>query len=103
MWPSPSTSAKSRDPIFEARTEYLENQGINSFLEYSVPHAVIKFKQGFGRLIRSKTDRGVVVVLDKRIVTKSYGKHFLNSLPDCKVVTGSFNDVIKKIKLFLNY
>ena len=88
------------DPIVEARTEYLENQGINSFLEYSVPHAVIKFKQGFGRLIRSKTDKGVVVVLDKRIVTKRYGKHFLNSLPDCEVVSGNFKDVLNRIELF---
>ena len=88
------------DPIVEARTEHLENQGINSFLAYSVPHAVLKFKQGFGRLIRSKTDKGVVVVMDKRIVTKSYGKHFLNSLPDCNVVTGSFKDMLSRIELF---
>jgi len=88
------------DPIFEARTEYLDNQGINSFLEYSVPHAVIKFKQGFGRLIRSKSDRGVVVVLDKRIINKSYGKYFISSLPDCDTVIGNMRDVLNKIKLF---
>ena len=88
------------NPIFEARAEYLENQGINSFLEYFVPHAVIRFKQGFGRLIRSKTDKGVVVVLDKRIVTKSYGRYFLNSLPDCNVVSESFKDVLNRIRLF---
>lgn len=89
------------DPIFEAKTEYLENQGINSFLEYSVPLAVIKFKQGFGRLIRSKTDRGVVVVLDKRLLIKNYGKYFLKSLPDCKVVSGNFSEMLDRIKLFL--
>ena len=52
--------------------------------------AVIRFKQGFGRLIRSKTDRGAVLVLDKRIKTKSYGKYFINSLPECSKVYGKY-------------
>jgi len=70
------------DPIFVAKSEYLESQNVNSFLEYSVPLAVIKFKQGFGRLIRSKKEKGVAVVLDKRVATKHYGRYFINSLPD---------------------
>ena len=61
-------------------------RGGNPFGDYSLPEAIIKFKQGFGRLIRSKTDTGIVVVLDKRIVTKQYGRQFLEAMPDCKVV-----------------
>ena len=60
--------------------------GGNPFAELSLPEAIIRFKQGFGRLIRSKTDTGIVVVLDKRIVTKGYGKQFLAALPGCKVL-----------------
>ena len=73
------------EPIIRARCDLLEQQGINSFSGYSVPSAVIRLKQGFGRLIRTKTDRGVVVIADKRIVTRSYGQQFLKSLPaGCK-------------------
>jgi DNA polymerase-3 subunit epsilon/ATP-dependent DNA helicase DinG len=67
------------DPIFAARAETFDN----SFAEYAVPEAILRFRQGFGRLIRTKTDRGVVIILDKRVLTKSYGPMFLNSLPDC--------------------
>jgi len=89
------------DPIIEARADYLEKMGINSFLNYSVPMAVIKFKQGFGRLIRSKNDRGVVLVLDKRINTKSYGKYFINSLPDCKKLYGKYEDMLDDLREFI--
>ena len=67
------------DPVFAARSELLDN----AFAQYSVPQAILKFKQGFGRLIRSKNDRGVVAVLDRRVLSKYYGQAFLNSLPDC--------------------
>jgi len=89
------------DPIIEARADYLEKMGINSFLNYSVPMAVIKFKQGFGRLIRSKNDRGAVLVLDKRISTKSYGKYFINSLPDCKKLYGKYEDMLDDLREFI--
>jgi len=69
------------DPIFAARAETFDNP----FAEFAIPEAILRFRQGFGRLIRTKTDRGVVVVLDKRLLTKSYGPQFLNSLPDCTV------------------
>jgi ATP-dependent DNA helicase DinG len=74
------------EPIIEARLEAITRAGGNPFMEYSVPEAVIKLKQGFGRLIRSKTDTGIVVILDSRIKSRRYGKVFLESLPKCKVV-----------------
>ncbi|NJN19079.1 MAG: DNA polymerase III subunit epsilon, partial [Oscillochloris sp.] len=72
------------DPIFAARSE----QFADPFGEFSVPQSILKFKQGFGRLIRSREDRGIVVVLDKRLLTKKYGNQFLGSLPNTRVRTG---------------
>lgn len=72
------------DPIFAARAETFADP----FGEYSVPETILRFRQGFGRLIRSTTDRGVVVVLDRRLLTKRYGAAFLNSLPKCTVHKG---------------
>lgn len=69
------------EPVIEARLDAIKQAGGNPFMEYSVPEAVIKLKQGFGRLIRSKTDRGIVVILDSRVKTKRYGKLFLSALP----------------------
>ncbi len=68
-------------PLTEARLERIQATGGDPFREESLPRAVIKFKQGFGRLIRSKTDAGRVVVLDSRILTAGYGKRFLDALP----------------------
>lgn len=71
------------EPIVQARTEMIEREGGNAFYEYSLPRAVLKFKQGFGRLIRTKTDTGRVIVCDERIHTKAYGKKFLeNAVPN---------------------
>ena len=77
------------DPIVEARSEQIDQSGGSSFREYALPQAVIRFRQGFGRLIRTRSDRGVVIVADPRIVTKPYGATFRKSLP-CPVqnVTG---------------
>jgi len=72
------------DPVFAARSELCEDP----FHDYAVPQAILRFKQGFGRLIRSRTDRGVVAIMDRRIHTKRYGRAFLASLPPCTVRTG---------------
>ncbi|MDO5580263.1 MAG: helicase C-terminal domain-containing protein [Planctomycetia bacterium] len=72
-------------PLTEARLEAIRKRGGNPFREYQLPSAVLKFKQGIGRLIRTKTDHGLVVVLDPRIHTKSYGKNFLEALPDASI------------------
>ncbi|HLF84360.1 MAG TPA: helicase C-terminal domain-containing protein, partial [Blastocatellia bacterium] len=73
------------DPVVAARQKYIDDQGGNSFYQYSVPQAAITLKQGLGRLIRSTTDRGVLSILDPRIRTKSYGRVFLQSIPQCQV------------------
>ena len=72
-------------PLLQARLETIRASGGNSFSSYQLPEAVIKFRQGFGRLIRTKSDTGIVVVLDSRVYTKPYGRVFVDSLPDMKV------------------
>ncbi|MEM8738548.1 MAG: helicase C-terminal domain-containing protein [Planctomycetota bacterium] len=73
-------------PLIEARTERIKARGGNAFAEYSLPEAVLKFKQGFGRLIRSQRDSGKVLVLDPRLLTKSYGRRFIEALPKLPIV-----------------
>ena len=72
-------------PLIEARIEAIEARGGNSFGEFSLPEAVLKFRQGVGRLIRTKTDNGIIVVLDPRITQKQYGRAFLDAVPKCPV------------------
>ncbi len=71
-------------PLTQARMEAVERQGLSSFMHYSVPHALLKFRQGCGRLIRSSKDKGKVVILDPRARRKSYGRRFLDALPPCR-------------------
>jgi ATP-dependent DNA helicase DinG len=72
-------------PLIEARIEAIEARGGNSFSEFSLPEAILKFRQGVGRLIRTKTDTGIIVVLDNRVLMKQYGRAFLDALPKCPV------------------
>jgi DNA polymerase-3 subunit epsilon/ATP-dependent DNA helicase DinG len=87
------------DPIFSARSALFDDP----FNQYTIPQAAIRFKQGFGRLIRSRNDRGVLVIFDKRLHTKRYGSAFLNSIPQCTVVKGSSNEMPSKAAKWLGW
>lgn len=80
------------EPMVEAKIEYITARGGNAFLTYQIPSAIIALKQGLGRLIRNSQDRGILAILDKRIVTKSYGRQFLSSIPACPI-TDSLSEV----------
>ena len=86
------------DPIVAARSETFDD----AFNEYALPEAILRFRQGFGRLIRTQSDRGVVVVLDRRILTKRYGKAFTESLPTCTTQVGSLANLPKAAAQWLN-
>jgi len=90
------------EPVLEARAEAIAAAGGDAFMEYTVPQAVIKFKQGFGRLIRHRDDRGVVLILDSRVVKKGYGRIFLRSLPEARVVAAPAAEVLAEMKRFFN-
>ena len=85
------------DPISQARSDLLAEKSKSSFLEYFLPKAVVKFKQGFGRLIRHKNDRGCFICLDSRLIKKGYGKLFLQSLPKCSQVIEPLETVRQKM------
>ena len=90
------------DPVTEAIIEHITAQGKNSFIEYQVPEAVIKFKQGIGRLIRSKSDSGTITILDNRIINKKYGRYFIDSIPTKNInvigKTAILKDITRKNK-----
>ena len=88
------------EPMFQAMSAMYEKDGKDPFSEYSLPQACLKFKQGFGRLIRTKSDRGCVVCLDKRVMTKSYGKVFVKSLPACPVIYKTSQEVVNQVEEF---
>jgi ATP-dependent DNA helicase DinG len=88
------------EPIHQARAEHIAAHGGDPFMEYTVPQAVIKFKQGFGRLIRSRDDRGVVLILDRRVSSKSYGTFFLKSLPRAGIISGGSEEVFPAMEKF---
>ncbi|MDR2393574.1 MAG: ATP-dependent DNA helicase DinG [Treponema sp.] len=89
------------EPVFEARCEALQRQGANPFMELSLPESVMKFKQGFGRLMRRSSDHGVVVVLDGRVLRKQYGQYFLRSLPKTKTSFKDFASILRQTEGFL--
>ncbi len=89
-------------PVTRARAELIERRGGDAFQQYSVPQAVIRFRQGFGRLIRSRADRGAVVVLDPRLVTRAYGQTFLGSLPPVELARIPVDRLGDEIRRFLD-
>lgn len=89
------------EPVFQARRELVESGGRNSFAELSLPDAVMKFKQGFGRLMRRCSDHGAVAVLDSRILHKFYGRAFINSLPETRTSFKELDAVVRDLESFL--
>lgn len=89
------------DPVIAARMEAVEKRGGNQFMEYMLPEAVIKLKQGFGRLMRRGTDSGIVAILDSRIVTKRYGSIFIKSLPETSLSIKTANEILTDCQNFL--
>jgi ATP-dependent DNA helicase DinG len=88
------------EPILAARAEAITAEGGDPFMEYTVPQAVIKFKQGFGRLIRSRDDRGAVLIFDSRVLSKKYGRFFLDSLPKARITRGEGSTVFQEMERF---
>ncbi|HWA58180.1 MAG TPA: helicase C-terminal domain-containing protein, partial [Gemmatimonadales bacterium] len=88
------------EPLTAARLERLAEQGEDGFMQYLLPHAALKLKQGFGRLIRSRTDVGAVVLLDKRVVTKRYGPLVLSGLPRADRIVAPWREVRTRIEDF---
>jgi DNA polymerase-3 subunit epsilon/ATP-dependent DNA helicase DinG len=86
------------DPVFAARSEEMDDP----FYQYMVPDAILHFRQGFGRLIRTKSDRGVVVLMDKRLQTKRYGELFLESLPKCTMIRGTLADLPQSAAMWID-
>ncbi|HEY0303948.1 MAG TPA: helicase C-terminal domain-containing protein, partial [Longimicrobiales bacterium] len=88
------------EPLTAARIEAIEREGGSSFMEYVLPHAALRLKQGFGRLIRATTDRGAVALLDRRILEKGYGRYFLGTLPPAPVVTAPWIEASEQLLRF---
>jgi ATP-dependent DNA helicase DinG len=89
------------EPVFEARCEALKQQGLSPFMELALPDSVMKFKQGFGRLMRRSSDHGVVAVLDGRLLHKRYGRFFLRSLPQTRTSFSDFTTILRETEDFL--
>jgi ATP-dependent DNA helicase DinG len=86
------------DPIIAARSETFEDP----FSEYTLPEAILRFRQGFGRLIRTQSDRGIVAILDKRVISKQYGRLFIDSLPTCTFRVGPISEIPRVATRWLN-
>jgi len=88
------------EPLVDARIEALKKKGLDPFYHLIVPQAVIRFRQGFGRLIRSRSDRGAILICDRRVMTKTYGQMFLRSLPTQSIHCGQRHEVLKRLGRF---
>jgi len=88
------------DPVLEARTELIEREGGSAFMDYVLPRAVLKFRQGFGRLLRNRSDRGSILILDSRIIKKGYGRAFISSLPKCQLYKGPKSELLCQMRAF---
>jgi ATP-dependent DNA helicase DinG len=86
-------------PLIEAKMDLIKENGGNPFMEFTLPEAVLKLRQGVGRLIRNKTDRGTITILDSRLLTKQYGQVFLRSLPRCPAEIVSSNGEVEEINM----
>ncbi len=86
------------DPLFKKRAELLSVNGQNPFTAYSLPEAVLRFRQGFGRLIRASKDKGVFIVLDRRIETKSYGSDFLQAIPNIPIKKVTLENMVLELE-----
>ena len=89
------------DPLYRARARIIREEGGNEFWDYALPVASLKLKQGVGRLIRTQKDRGIVIILDKRIITRNYGKLMLASLQSSNIIRGKTEELIQEIEDFL--
>jgi ATP-dependent DNA helicase DinG len=88
------------DPIFKAKVKLLKSRDLNPFMTYGIPRAVLRLKQGIGRLIRSKTDKGIIAIMDERIKSKRYSSIFLNSLPPAKIIYGNLSQIVREAESF---
>jgi len=88
------------EPVTAAHCEAIEARGGDSFAEYMIPHAALRLKQGFGRLIRSASDRGVIVLADPRVVAKRYGRDLLQGLPPAERLTAPWRTIVKQLQAF---
>jgi len=88
------------EPVTAAHCEAIQARGGDAFAEYMIPHASLRLKQGFGRLIRTATDRGVVVIADPRIVTKGYGRGLLEALPAARRAVGRWEQLKQQVEVF---
>ncbi|MCL6594274.1 MAG: DNA polymerase III, partial [Alicyclobacillus sp.] len=89
-------------PLHQARSEQLQAQGLNPFHHLSLPEAIVRFRQGVGRLIRTETDRGVILVYDKRLLTARYGNQFVRALSGIPVRAGRERELLQTAAAFLN-
>ncbi|WP_442594484.1 ATP-dependent DNA helicase DinG [Neobacillus sp. D3-1R] len=90
------------EPFMQAKCEEVKKHGGNPFMEVSLPEAVLRFKQGFGRLIRTERDKGVMIVLDRRIITTKYGRKFIQSIPDIPIKEKPLEDILEIIHSWLD-